>query len=172
VRSTPLAGPFIEEPRGRRPAKASGQAAQNLNCPSPLNSKAHGEELKRKWKEGKKERGENVAGLPLCLAARMTNTLKSPPPPTFVPHSNLSPRCSTNQPKAKDTFSFSFFKVLFISFQFFIFEKCKFCKIKYAMEKEKNEKLVDFQRERENKNANAEEGRKIGYELTISLFSR
>jgi hypothetical protein len=40
------------------------------------------------------------------------------------------------------------------------------------MEKEKNEKLVDFQRERENKNVNAEEGRKIGYELTISLFSR
>jgi hypothetical protein len=49
-------------------------------------------------------------------------------PPTFVPHSNLSPRCSTNRAKAKKQKTLSLFPFqssFYFFLNFFIFGKCK-----------------------------------------------
>jgi hypothetical protein len=67
--------PFYRGAKGSRTAKEGGLVAQNLNCPTPPNSKARGEDLKIKWKEEKKERGENVAGWPICLVSSTTGHL-------------------------------------------------------------------------------------------------
>jgi hypothetical protein len=89
--------------------------------------------------------GENVAERP-------ANTLKFLP--IFVSHSNMSPRCSTNPPKAKDTFSFFLFQCSFYFFLNFLFLENASVEKSNMLWKKRNMKNWRIFGERENKNAN------------------